>query len=77
MSDDLKLKVLETMKKSSEKGKKKMFIKSLANQMQDEDKREIKKAVKELEADGKLKYWSSGSTVYIVLAEDFHSLEEE
>lgn len=77
MSDDLKQKVLNVMKTSSEKGKKKVFIKSLVNLLPDEDKREIKKAVKDMENEGTLKYWSSGSTVYIVLAEDFHSLEEE
>ena len=76
MSDDLKAKILDVMEKSSDKGKKKMFIKSLVNQLPDDDKKEIKKTVKELEADGALKYWSSGSTVYIVLSRDFESLEE-
>jgi len=75
MSDDLKTKILDVMEKSSEKGKKKVFIKSLVNQLPDEDKKEIKKTVKELEADGALMYWSSGSTVYMVLSRDFESME--
>ena len=71
MSDDLKEKVLEFMKESSAKNKKKYYIKDLAKKIEGASKREVQNAVKELTAEEKMSYWSSGSTTYVMLMEDF------
>lgn len=80
MGDELKEKVLEAMKASSAKNKKKLYIKDLAKKVEGASKREVQNEVKELIAEKKLAYWSSGSTTYIMLQEDFdnykHAMED-
>jgi len=76
MSDDLKAKVLEAMQASSAKNKKKLYIKDLAKKIEGATKREVQNEVKELIAEEKMAYWSSGSTTYIMLMEDFLAYKE-
>ncbi len=69
MSEDLKARVLEAFCQRS-KGEKKMFyIRDVTKWFPDEDRRAIQDAVKALIEEDAVKYWSSGSTTYLVLAE--------
>ena len=63
MSEDLKDRILEVVKHS----KKKYLLSELARKFPDDDKRTVKKAVQEMIAEGRLEYWSSGSSTYISL----------
>jgi hypothetical protein len=60
--------VVAYVKMKSERGKGLNTIKDITKACSDYDKRDVKKAVQELIADGVLDYWSSGSTTYIRLA---------
>ncbi len=69
MSEDLKAKVLEAFCQRS-KGEKKMFyIRDVVKWFPDEDRHAIQDVVKALIEEDAVKYWSSGSTTYLVLAE--------
>ncbi|HUH65309.1 MAG TPA: dissimilatory sulfite reductase D family protein [Syntrophales bacterium] len=69
MSDDLKARVLEAFCQRS-KGEKKMFyIRDVVKWFPDEDRHAVQDAVKALIDEDAVKYWSSGSTTYLVLAE--------
>ena len=73
MSQELKDKILVAMRESSAKNKKKLYIKDLAKKIEGATKHEVQDMVKELIAEQKLAYWSSGSTTYIMLQEDFEA----
>jgi len=69
MSEDLKARVLEAFCQRS-KGEKKMFyIRDVVKWFPDEDRHAIQDVVKALIEEDAVKYWSSGSTTYLVLAE--------
>ena len=69
MSEDLKARVLEAFCQRS-KGEKKMFyIRDVVKWFPDEDRRAVHDVVKALIDEDAVKYWSSGSTTYLVLAE--------
>jgi hypothetical protein len=69
MSEDLKARVLEAFCQKS-KGEKKMFyIRDVVKWFPDEDRRAVQDVVKALIEEDAVKYWSSGSTTYLVLAE--------
>ena len=71
MSAETKEKVLGFFRDKS-KGEKKMFyIKDVVKGLPNEDRHAIQDAVKELLDEDILKYWSSGSTTYLMLAEYF------
>lgn len=61
------------MQASSAKNKKKHYIKDLAKKIEGATKREVQDLVKDLIAENKISYWSSGSTTYIMLKEDFEA----
>ena len=71
MSAETKEKVLEFFREKSKGEKKKYYIKDVVKGLPGEDRHAIQEAVKELLDDGTLKYWSSGSTTYVMLAEFF------
>jgi len=77
MSEDLKEKIMEAMKQSSAKNKKKLYIKDLAKKIEGASKREVQNVVKDLIAEDKLAYWSSGSTTYIMLKEDYDAYRHQ
>jgi hypothetical protein len=64
MSEDLKQRIEDWFKK--QKGSK-YYIKDVAKAFKDVSKPDVKKAVKEMIDEGRLDYWSSGSTTYITL----------
>ncbi len=71
MSAELKQKVVQFFQEKSKGEKKKFYIKDVIKGLPDEDRHAIQDAVKELIDDGTLKYWSSGSTTYLMLPEFF------
>jgi len=71
MSAELKQKVVEFFQEKSKGEKKKFYIKDVIKGLPDDDRHAIQEAVKELIDDGTLKYWSSGSTTYLMLPEFF------
>jgi len=60
--------VVEYVKMKSDRGKGLNTIKDIAKACSQYEKRDVKKAIQELIADGVLDYWSSGSTTYIRMA---------
>ncbi len=71
MSAEMNAKVLEYIREKSKGEKKKFYVKDVVKGMPAEDRHAIQEAVKELIDTGDLKYWSSGSTTYIMLPEFF------
>jgi hypothetical protein len=71
MSAETKAKVLEYLREKSKGEKKKFYVKDVVKGLPAEDRHAIQEAVKELIDDETLRYWSSGSTTYIMLAEYF------
>ncbi len=71
MSAEIKAQVLEFFRERSKGAKRKFYIKDVVKGLPNEDRHAIQNAVKELLDEGTLKYWSSGSTTYLMLAEYF------
>ncbi|HNV55878.1 MAG TPA: dissimilatory sulfite reductase D family protein [Smithellaceae bacterium] len=71
MSDDIKTKVTELFREKSKGDKKMFYIRDVTKWLPNEDRHAIQNAVKELLDEEVLKYWSSGSSTYIMLAEYF------
>jgi hypothetical protein len=71
MSVETKAKVLGFLQEKSKGDKKKFYVNDIVNGLPGEDRLEIQGAVKELLDEEVLKYWSSGSTTYVMLAEYF------
>jgi hypothetical protein len=71
MSAETKDKVLEFFREKSKGEKKKYYIKDVVKGLPQEDRHAVQEAVKELLDEETLKYWSSGSTTYLMLAEFF------
>jgi len=71
MDAEIKAKVLEWFREKSKGEKKKFYIKDVIKGLPNEDRHAIQEAAKELLEEGALKYWSSGSTTYLMLAEYF------
>ncbi len=61
---DAKEALLDFFAKAPE-GKKRYMLGDIARKLTDFKKKELKKAVSELIGEGKLCYWSSGSTTYV------------
>lgn len=71
MAGDLKERVLEAFREKSKGDKKMFYIRDVTKWFPGEDRHSVQDAVKALIDEDILKYWSSGSTTYIVLAEFF------
>ncbi len=71
MSDDIKTKVTELFREKSKGDKKMFYIRDVTKWLPNEDRHAIQNAVKELLDEEVLKYWSSGSSTYIMLTEYF------
>jgi hypothetical protein len=69
MSEDLKARVLEAFCQKSKGDKKMFYIRDVTKWSPDEDRHAIQDVVKALIEEDAVKYWSSGSTTYLVLAE--------
>ncbi len=64
--EELKQKILEVMQKKA-KTKSKIYLKDLQREISGASARDIKKAANELVQEGKLEYFSTGSTVMFSL----------
>ncbi len=71
MGAETKANVLGWFQEKSKGEKKKYYIKDVVKGLPTEDRHAVQEAVKELLDEGTLKYWSSGSTTYLMLAEYF------
>jgi hypothetical protein len=69
MGEDLKARVLEAFCQKSKGDKKMFYIRDVTKWFPDEDRHAVQNVVKELLDEECLKYWSSGSTTYLVLTE--------
>jgi len=69
MSEDLKSRITELFREKSKGDKKMFYIRDVTKWLPDEDRHAIQNAVKVLLDEEVLKYWSTGSSTYIVLAE--------
>ena len=73
MSEEMQKKILDFFE--SKRGKKnRMTYKDVQKGMPDADKREIKVELGNLATVGTLKYWSSGSTTYLMLPDLYEEL---
>ncbi len=71
MSEDLKARVTELFRDKSRGDKKMFYIRDVTKWLPDEDRHAVQNVVKELLNEEVLKYWSSGSSTYIMLTEFF------
>jgi len=69
MNEDLKARVLEAFCQRSKGDKKMFYIRDVTKWFPNEDRHAIQDVVKALIEEDAVKYWSSGSTTYLVLAE--------
>ena len=71
MSDDLKARVAELLREKSKGDKKMFYVRDVVKWLPDEDRHAVQNAVQALLDEEILKYWSSGSSTYVMLAEFF------
>jgi hypothetical protein len=71
MNDDLKSRIADLFREKSKGDKKMFYIRDVTKWFPSEDRHAVQNAVKELLDEEVLKYWSSGSTTYIMLTEYF------
>jgi hypothetical protein len=71
MSEDLKSRITELFREKSQGDKKMFYIRDITKWLPDEDRHTVQDAVKVLLDEEVLKYWSSGSSTYIMLTEFF------
>jgi len=71
MSEDLKTSVVEMFKGKSSGDKKMFYVRDITRWFPGEDRHAIQNILKELIDEEVLRYWSSGSTTFIMLAEFF------
>lgn len=66
MSEEMEKALLDFFE-NAPANKKRYMMKDISKKLSDYDKRELKKVVNKLIMEGKLAYWSSGSTTYVTL----------
>jgi hypothetical protein len=71
MSDDLKERVSEMFQGKSCGDKKMFYVRDVTRWFPGEDRHAIQNVIKKLIDEEVLRYWSSGSTTYVMLAEFF------
>ena len=71
MSEDLKASVVETFREKSRGDKKMYYVRDVTRWFPAEERHTIQNVIKELIDDEVLRYWSSGSTTFVMLAEFF------
>lgn len=71
MSENLNKRIVELFHEKSKGDKKMFYIRDVTKWLPDEDRHAVQNAVKELLDEEVLKYWSSGSSTYLILAEFF------
>ncbi len=74
MSEEAKQKIMEYMKSQK---KTKLYFNDLCKAVPDLGMRQAKKVINELVSEGKIKYWSSGSTTMYMLPSEGDVEKEE
>ncbi len=69
--EDLKQKVLATFQEKSKGEKKRFYVRDIVKWLPDADRKDVQNAIKALIDEEVLRYWSSGSTTFIMLPEFF------
>lgn len=69
MGEDLKAKVAEAFRDKSKGDKHMFYIRDVTKWFPDVDRHAVQDAVKALIDEDIVRYWSTGSTTYLVLAE--------
>ncbi len=69
--EDLKQRVLAAFQEKSKGEKKRFYVKDAVKWLPDADRKAVQDAIKELIDEGALRYWSSGSTTFVMLPEFF------
>ncbi|OGP56670.1 MAG: hypothetical protein A2V67_12855 [Deltaproteobacteria bacterium RBG_13_61_14] len=77
MSEEMRAAILEVFQKNLKKGKKKLYIKEVVNELPQFPRSEVKVCSQKMLDDGILAYWSSGSTTYLMLKEEFEKYRHE
>jgi len=71
MAEDLKSRVIEMFKEKSCGDKKMFYVRDITRWFPSDDRHAVQAVLKELIDQDLLRYWSSGSTTYIMLTEFF------
>lgn len=69
MSEDLKERVLSMFKEKSSGDKKMFYVRDITRWFPGDDRHAVQNTLKALIDEDRLRYWSSGSTTYIMLTE--------
>ncbi len=69
MSEDLKERVVSMFKEKSSGDKKMFYVRDITRWFPGDDRHAIQDTLKKLIDEDRLRYWSSGSTTYIMLTE--------
>ncbi len=77
MADDLKSRIVELFREKSKGEKHLFYIRDVTKWLPDEDRHAVQEAVKVLLDEETLKYWSTGSSTYLVLAEYYPKEKSE
>jgi hypothetical protein len=75
MSDGIKNAIMALLEKKSQKGKKRITPNDITKILSDYKKRDVKKSLTALLTEEKINYWSSGSTNYVLLPENYAALK--
>ena len=73
---DIQNQILQVMEASSQRGKIMMTVKDLSKKI-GVSQMKLKKDIRVLVESEKMSYWSSGSSNYIVLQDDFNRMKEK
>ena len=76
MSEEIKQAIIDVFEKNLKKGKKKLYMKDVVKSLPDFSRSDVKKQVQDM-MDKELAYWSSGSTTYLMLMDEFNKYKEE
>lgn len=71
MSENLQASVLEMFREKSRGDKKMFYVRDVTKWFPDEDRHAVQDVIKALINEEVLRYWSSGSTTFVMLAEFF------
>ena len=77
MNEEMRAAVLEVFQKALKKGKKKLYIKDVIAELPQFNRGEVKVLSQQMLDAGDLAYWSSGSTTYLMLKEEFEKYQHE
>ena len=77
MSEEIRAALLEMMEKKRDNGKTKLNIKEIVKELSNFNRTEVKVAAQQMLDDEVLAYWSSGSTTYLMLKEEFEKYKAQ